>query len=151
MQLCLLWVLSDYEGSVGVVMKPSITHFTVIGLEHVCHSQVTYGFMTVCRSFFVAEFSGCPIFRSPFFRCRFFPCRFCRESFYQRSTARRTCERPINTYSQMCLTLPSRVRIVHGPSVVARQPVEVEPGRLRRRREAVRQTDRHLAAWHRPL
>ena len=40
-------MLSDYGGSVGVVMKPPIPHFTVIGLEHVCHSQVTYGFMTV--------------------------------------------------------------------------------------------------------
>ena len=28
-------------------MKLSIAYFTVIGLEHVCHSQVTYGFMTV--------------------------------------------------------------------------------------------------------
>ena len=75
----------------------SVAHFLLLifpvaiffcSLKYRCHSFQRIRTITLCCSFFptglffVAEFSGCPIFRYPFFRLPFFCCPFFLPSYF---------------------------------------------------------------------
>jgi len=79
--------LSVYVRCPFFVAHFSGCHF-FCSLKYRCHSFRRIRTITLCCSFFptglffVAEFSGCPIFRYPFFRLPFFCCPFFRYRYF---------------------------------------------------------------------